>query len=283
MRQGMRNRVLVWVAVAFVLVVSLGFIAYRSYARSGGTLTLATTTSTQDSGLLDVLIPAFEKASGIKVKVLALGTGQSIEVARRGDADVVLVHARKLEDQFVADGQGIDRHDVMYNDFVIVGPAADPAKIKGMKDAAGAFAKVAQAKAPFISRGDKSGTNVKENDVWAVAQIKPAGSWYLSAGAGMDEALRLANEKGAYTLSDRATYLALRDRLRLEVLVEGDKVLYNPYGVIAVNPEAHPNVNHRGAEAFIRFITGPAGRKIIGDFGRDRFGQPLFVAWPQGQ
>jgi len=281
--RGMRNHVWVWVAVGLVVVAAVGFISYQSYARPGKNLTLATTTSTQDSGLLDVLIPAFEKASGIKVKVVAVGTGQSIEIARRGDADVVLVHARKLEDQFVADGQGINRRDVMYNDFVVVGPPGDPAGIKGMKDAAAAFAKIAQAKASFVSRGDKSGTNVKENEVWAAAQVKPAGSWYLSAGAGMDEALRLASEKGAYTLSDRATYLATKDKYKLDIVVEGDKILYNPYGVIAVNPKVHPNVNYRGAMAFINFITGPEGRKIIGDFGRDRFGQPLFTPWPQGQ
>ncbi len=283
MGEGIRRRVWVWVAVAVVLVAALGFVTYQSYAKPGKNLTLATTTSAQDSGLLDVLIPAFEKASGIKVKIIAVGTGQSIELGRRGDADVVFVHARKLEDQFVADGQGINRRDVMYTDFIIVGPAADPAKIKGMKDPAAAFAQVAAAKANFVSRGDKSGTNVKELDIWALAKVKPAGTWYLNAGAGMDEALRLAAEKGAYTLVDRATYLFTRDKYKLDIMVEGDKFLFNPYGVIDVNPKVHPNVNYRGAEAFARFITGPEGRKIIGDYGRERFGIPLFFPWPQGQ
>ncbi|MHB8757728.1 MAG: ABC transporter substrate-binding protein, partial [Bacillota bacterium] len=201
MGEGIRRKVWVWGAIAVVLVAALGFIAFRSHAKPEKNLTLATTTSTQDSGLLDVLIPAFEKASGITVKIIAVGTGQSIELGRRGDADVVLVHARRLEDKFVADGQGINRRDVMYTDFVVVGPASDPAKIKGMKDPAAAFAQIATAKAPFISRGDNSGTNVKELDIWGLAKVKPAGTWYLNAGAGMDEALRLAAEKGGYTLT----------------------------------------------------------------------------------
>jgi tungstate transport system substrate-binding protein len=284
-RSKSRTRAIAIAVVAVVLVASLVFIGYRSYAKPGSTLTLATTTSTQDSGLLEVLIPAFEKAGGIKVKVLAQGSGQAMETGRKGDADVLLVHSRKAEDQFVVDGQGIDRKDVMYNDFVIVGPAADPAGIKGSAKAADAMAKLAAAgaaaKATFISRGDNSGTHVKEKDLWTAAGVKPAGTWYLSAGAGMADVLRMAGEKAAYTLTDRATYLNLKDKLNLPILVEGDKALYNPYGVIAVNPKAHPNVNYKGATAFIKYITGPAGRKIISEYGRDKFGSPLFFLYPE--
>lgn len=269
--------------VIVVLLASVGFIAVRSYAKPGGTLNLATTTSTQDSGLLDVLIPAFEKATGMTVKTLALGTGQAIATGRKGDADVLLVHARALEDQFIADGQGIDRKDVMYNDFVIVGPSADPAGIKGSK-AVDALTKISTSQATFISRGDKSGTNVKELEIWAKAGIKPAGSWYMSAGAGMGDVLRMASEKTAYTITDRATYLNLKGTLKdLPILVEGDEILYNPYGVIAVNPKAHPNVNYKGATAFIKFITGPQGKKIIAEYGKDKFGSPLFFLFSESK
>lgn len=241
------------------------------------TLTLATTTSTYDSGLLDALLPPFERAQGVKVKVVAVGTGQALSLGQRGDADVVLVHARAQEDEFVAQGYGIDRRDVMYNDFVIVGPESDPAGIKGLKSAAVAFARIAQSKAPFISRGDDSGTHSKEKAIWARAGLSPSsGGWYLSVGQGMGQTLTLAGEKGAYTLSDRGTYLAYRGKLNLRVLVEGDEILFNPYGVMAVNPSRHPRVKYDLALRFLDYIISPEAQKIIAEFGKEKYGQPLF-------
>jgi tungstate transport system substrate-binding protein len=245
-------------------------------------LTLATTTSTYDSGLLNVLLPPFEKANHVKVKVVAVGTGQALALGRRGDADVVLVHARAQEDKFVAQGHGIDRRDVMYNDFVIVGPPSDPAGIKGMKSAAAAFARIAQAKATFVSRGDDSGTHSKEKAIWAKAGLSPSsGAWYLSVGQGMGQTLTLAGEKGAYTLSDRGTYLAYQGKLNLTILVEGDEMLFNPYGVMAVNPSRHPQIKYDLALKFIDYITSPEARRIIAEFGKEKYGQPLFFPLDQ--
>lgn len=243
-------------------------------------ITLATTTSTQDTGLLDALVPVFRKQTGIEVKVIAVGTGQALALARRGDADVVLVHSRKAEDQFVADGFGVNRHEVMYNDFVLVGPASDSARVKGERSAAQALAKIAQAKATFVSRGDDSGTHQEEQELWQTAKLKPGGDWYLSAGSGMAETLRLADEKNGYTLSDRSTFLSQRKRLRLVVLVEGDKALLNPYGVMAVNPQKLPHVNHGAALKFVSFLRSPETQKLISEFGKDRYGQPLFSVYP---
>ena len=247
-------------------------------------LTLATTTSTQDSGLLDVLIPLFEKQFNAKVKVVAVGTGQAIKLGTDGNADVVLVHARAQEDAFVAAGDGINRRDVMYNDFIIVGPTSDPAKIASTKLAPDAFKLIANTQAPFASRGDNSGTNTKELDIWKAAGITPKGAWYLSVGQGMGETLTFANEKGAYTLSDRATWLAQKSKLpSLAILVGGnrieentDKSLLNPYGVIPVNPAKHPNVNNKLAEQFAAWITSLDTQKFIAQFGMDKFGQSLF-------
>ncbi len=241
-------------------------------------LILATTTSTQDSGLLDYLLPDFEKEFNTKVDVIAVGTGQSLQLGKDGNADVVLVHARSQEDAFMADGHGTRREDVMYNDFVIVGPASDPAGIKGMTSAVEAFKKIAAKKSIFISRGDKSGTNTKELAIWKSAEITPEGDWYVSAGQGMGEVLTMAAEQEAYTLSDRATYLARTKKgLALEVLVEKDKSLLNPYGVIAVNPNKGPQINTDLATKFIDWIISLPVQEKIGQFGKEEFGQSLFV------
>ncbi len=247
-------------------------------AQPPGRLVLATTTSTEDSGLLDYILPDFEAKYNAGVEVIAVGTGQAMELGKNGDADVLLVHARAQEDAFVADGYGVNRKDVMYNDFIIVGPANDPAGIKGMKDAAAAFAKLAQTGSRFISRGDNSGTHTKEKAVWKAANVEPKGDWYVSAGQGMGSVLTMANEQLAYTLSDRATYLArTKEGIDLVILVEGDPALFNPYGVITVNPKLHPNVNYDLAMKFTEWITSAETQKLIGSFGVKEFGQPLFI------
>src|SRR5450830_1400091 len=240
---------------------------------------LATTTSTFDSGLLTFLIPMFEKSNHVKVKIISVGTGQAITTGRKGDADVLLVHARAQEDLFMADGFGLFRKDVMYNDFIIVGPASDPAKIKDMTDATAAFKKLAASGSIFISRGDKSGTNTKELDIWKAAGITPAGkSWYLSAGQGMGEVLMMTDQKQAYTLTDRATYLAYQNggKINLPILVQGSQGLLNPYGLIPVNPAKYPTVKVDLAVRFADFMTGLPGQELIKSFGVERYGQTLF-------
>ncbi|NGQ95875.1 extracellular solute-binding protein [Brevibacillus sp. SYP-B805] len=232
---------------------------------------LATTTSTQDSGLLDAILPVFEKESGIKVKVVAVGTGQAIKMGEDGDADVLLVHSRKDEDAFVAKGLGVNAYDVMYNQFYLVGPAADPAGVKTAKTAAEAFERIAKAKALFISRGDDSGTDKKEKSIWKEAQITPSGDWYLSSGQGMGATLQIADEKQAYTLTDEATFLSRK--LGLVVLMQGEKSLLNPYGVIQVaSTKKQEEVGQ-----FIAFLTGPEGQRLIGEYGKDKYGKGLFV------
>lgn len=241
------------------------------------TLILATTTSTQDTGLLDFLIPKFEKRYNIKVKTIAVGTGEALAMGQRGDADVLMVHSRKAEDQFVADGFGVNRRDLMYNDFVIIGPESDPAGIKESTDPSAAFKKITQSQTTFVSRGDTSGTHKKEQSIWDKAGIKPSGGWYVSAGQGMGETARITNEKQGYTLIDRGTYLALKKSLKLVILVENAKDLLNPYGVIAVNPAKFPKVHYVEAMLFIGWITSPDVQKMIGEFGKDRYGQAMFV------
>lgn len=240
-------------------------------------LKLATTTSTQDSGLLDAILPDFENENNYKVKVIAVGSGQAMEMGSKGDADVLLVHSRAAEDKFIEDGFGVDRKDVMHNDFVIIGPETDPAKIKGMTDSTKAMAAIANAKATFLSRGDDSGTHKKELSVWKKAGIEPQGDWYKSVGKGMGDTFRMADEMKAYTLIDRATYLNLKDKYNLAILVEKDAPLLNPYGVIAVNPEKFSNVDYDGATAFINWITSEKVQKMIGEYGQDKFGQALFI------
>jgi tungstate transport system substrate-binding protein len=237
---------------------------------------LATTTSTQDSGLLDVLIPIFEQKTGYRVKTVAVGTGQALAMGERGEADVLLVHAPAAEKKVVESGAAINRRLVMHNDFIIVGPEKDPAKIKGSATTADAFKKIAQAKALFVSRGDDSGTNKKELELWKAAQIEPKGSWYQESGTGMGQTLNIASEKGGYTLTDRATYLALKKNLALTILLEGDKSLLNVYHVMQVNPDKFPKVNAAGGKAFADFMVDAETQKVIGDFGKDKFGQSLF-------
>ena len=227
---------------------------------------LSTTTSTENSGLLKQLLPAFEARTGYKVQVIAVGTGKALELARNGDVDVTLVHARKLEDRFVDEGWGIERHDVMYNDFIVVGPKEDPAKLRGSKDVIAAFRRIASTGVRFISRGDNSGTDVMEKGYWQQAGTKPAGPNYVSAGLGMGEVLNMAAEMKAYTLTDRATYGAYQARTGLAIIVEGDKRMFNPYGIIAVNPAKHPGVNTKGAQQLIDWITSPEGQGRIAAF-----------------
>ncbi len=251
-------------------------VLFSPAAAAEETLILATTTSTQDSGLLDVLLPAFTAQSGIQVKTIAVGSGEAIAMGRRGDADVLLVHSKAAEDAFMTDGFGSLRLDVMHNDFVVGGPAADPAKVKGT-EAIEAFKKIAAAGAPFASRGDQSGTHKKELDLWKKSGVEPAGkAWYLSTGQGMGETARIASEKQAYTLIDRGTYLALKSTLALQVLSEGGKDLLNSYRVIVVNPEKHPAVHVAAARRFAEWLVSPETQKRIGEFGREKYGQPLF-------
>jgi tungstate transport system substrate-binding protein len=241
-------------------------------------LILATTTSTQDSGLLDAILPEFEKETGIKVEVIAVGTGQALKLGEDGNADVLLVHARSKEDEFMAAAHGVRREDVMYNDFVIVGPAADPAGIAGSATAAEALSKIAGAASKFISRGDDSGTHSKEKSLWKAAGIEPAGDWYVSAGQGMGAVLTMANEQQSYTLSDRATYLArTKEGTDLVILVEGDPALFNPYGVIAVNPAKNDKIRNDLASRLIDWLISVPTQEKIAEFGKADFGQSLFI------
>ena len=241
-------------------------------------LILATTTSLQDSGLLDVLVPAFEKASGYTVKTVAVGTGQALTMGQQGNADVLFVHAPTQEQAFMDAGWGVDRRLVAHNYFWIVGPASDPAGISGMTSAVDAFTKIAASGATFVSRGDNSGTNTKELALWKSAGITPKGSWYLQSGQGMGATLQIASEKTAYTLTDTATFLSSQANLALEALVKSDSSLINIYSVIAVNPAKWPKVNAAGAKAFEDYVTGSAGQQIIAAFGIDTFGIALFHA-----
>lgn len=232
-------------------------------------LKLATTTSTANSGLLKYLHPVFEKRHSAAVDVITVGTGQALRLGQNGDVDVVLVHARAAEDKFVADGHGVNRRDVMYNDYIVAGPKRDPAGVRGMKDAVAALKKVAEKKALWFSRGDDSGTHKMELQLWKAAGLgKPAGEWYRALGQGMGNTLIAADEKGAYTLADRGTYIALtaKKKIALEITIEGDKKLFNPYGVIAVNPKKHPHVKHDLAVKYIGFLVSPEGQKLIGGF-----------------
>ena len=235
---------------------------------------LSTTTSTENSGLLKYLLPAFEAKTNTKVNVISVGTGKALEMARNGDVDVTLVHARPSEDKFVAEGHGVNRRDVMYNDFIIVGPTSDPAGIKGSRDVLKALKKITDSKARFISRGDNSGTDQMEKTYWKELGAKPEGSAYVSAGLGMGEVLNMAAEMQAYTLTDRATYGAYRAKTGLAVEVEGDPKMFNPYGIIAVNPARHKSVNYKGAMQLIDWITSDEGQKKIAGYRVD--GQQLF-------
>ena len=247
-------------------------------AKKERSMVLATTTSTQDSGLLDYLLPLFQKDTGIKVKVLAKGTGEALEVAKRGDADGLLVHAKAQELQFVKDGYGTERLEVMYNDFIIVGPKDDPAKLKEKtpKDAIESFKLISSSKATFISRGDKSGTNTKELAIWKSAGIKPTGSWYVSAGKGMGAVLQMADEKKAYTLTDRATYLSMKDKLDLKIVTEKGSGFLNQYAFIRLNPDKN-KIKTQEANELIDWMMSTKGQKLIGEFGKAKYGISLFI------
>jgi tungstate transport system substrate-binding protein len=241
------------------------------------TIILATTTSTQDSGLLDVLLPIFEKKTGYFVKTIAVGSGQAMAMGQKGEADVLLVHSPDAEKKFMAEGYGMNRRLVMHNDFIVVGPAEDPAKIKGAKSSQDAFKKIASAQALFVSRGDNSGTDAKEKAIWKAAGIKPDGEkWYQQTGLGMGQTLNVAAEKKGNTLADRGTYLSMKKNLNLDILVEGDAILLNIYHVIEVNPAKWPKVNTAGAKAFSDFMVSRETQDMIKTFGVEKFGSPLF-------
>jgi tungstate transport system substrate-binding protein len=266
--------------LCFLLLLSLGLLflplAHGAEVVSHNVI-LSTTTSTQDSGLLDVLIPLFEKQTGYSVKTVSVGTGQALALAAKGDADVALVHAPSLEKKYMAKGKLLNRRLVMYNDFVIIGPKEDPAKIKSAKTALEALKLIEQSKSPFVSRGDNSGTHNLEKSLWKEAGIQPKGDWYIEAGQGMAATLGIANERNAYTITDRGTCLALRKRVTLLILVEGDRLLLNVYSVMEVNPANGPRVNTVGGKAFADFMVAPQTQSVIKGFGVEKFGQSLFV------
>jgi tungstate transport system substrate-binding protein len=266
------RRIAFWLVLILPFVLGVGSIQAQQKA-----IILSTTTSTQDSGLLDKLIPIFEKKTGYFVKTIAVGSGQAMAMGQKGEADVLLVHSPAAEKKFVAEGFGINRRIIMHNDFVVVGPSGDPAKIKGMKSASESFKKIASAGALFLSRGDNSGTHAKEKTVWKAAGINPEGEkWYQQTGLGMGRTLNVASEKNGYTLADRGTYLALKKNLALDILVEGDAILLNVYHVIEVNPAKWPKVNAPGAKAFADFMVSKETQDIIKTFGVDKYGSPLF-------
>lgn len=260
-------RIVTLVAAVTMALATLAFAEER--------LKMSTTTSTENSGLLKVLLPPFEEQNNCKVDVIAVGTGKALKIGEAGDVDVVFVHARTLEDKFVANGFGVNRKDVMYNDFVIIGPADDPAQVKGAKTTAEALAKIAAGQATFVSRGDESGTHQKEREIWKAAGVQPTGSWYIEAGQGMGEVIIMATQKRGYTLADRGTYNAFKKaKTDLKIIFEGEKGLFNPYGVIAVNPARHPHVKYDLAMKFIAYVTSSAGQKIINEYKVD--GEPIF-------
>jgi tungstate transport system substrate-binding protein len=266
------TKIILWALVSlFILIGSSTVLAQTK------TIILSTTTSTQDSGLLDVLIPIFEKNTGYFVKTIAVGSGQAMAMGQKGEADVLLVHSPAAEKKFLAEGYGVNRRIIMHNDYVVIGPPTDSAKIKGIKLASEAFKKIATANALFMSRGDNSGTHAKEKAIWNAAGVKPEGEkWYQQTGLGMGQTLNVAAEKKGYTLADRGTYLALKKNLGLDILAEGDAILLNVYHVIEVNPAKWPKVNAAGAKAFADFMVSKETQEIIKTFGVDKYGSPLF-------
>jgi tungstate transport system substrate-binding protein len=260
-----------------VILITVFVLTACSKSPENPNLILATTTSTQDSGLLDELIPDFQEKAGYTVKTVAVGSGEAMKMGQECNADVLLVHSPSAEKDFMANNYGSDRRLVMHNDFIIVGPAEDPAGIKGSATAAEAFTKIADSQSTFISRGDDSGTHSKEKGIWKTANITPEGDWYLESGQGMGATLTIASEQGAYTLTDRATYLANKDNYQLENLVEGDASLLNVYHVIVVNPANCSSVNNTGAIAFADYIVSSGTQDLIGSFGTEKYGQPLFT------
>lgn len=268
------RRIILFLPLVLLLMVSIpmGALAEKE-------IICASTTSTENSGLFNYILPMFEKKTGIKVKVVARGTGAAIEIGKRGDADMVFVHAKEQELKAVEEGYFVDRQDVMYNDFVIIGPDNDPAKIKGIKSASDTFRKIAESGHAFVSRGDNSGTHTKELVIWEKTGIDPKGQkWYLQVGQGMEKTQRIANEKGAYTLTDRGTWLATREKDKLEMIIvfEGDPILFNQYGVMAVNPAKHEHVRYKESMEFINWLISKEGQKAIALF-KDKYGNRLFI------
>lgn len=257
-----------------LLLVAAAAMALCGSASAQQIIKLSTTTSTENSGLLAYLLPLFEAKANAKVQVISVGTGKALELAKNGDVDVTLVHARSAEDKFVAEGWGVDRRDVMYNDFIVVGPASDPSALKGSRDVIESFRKIAATGAKFVSRGDNSGTDIMEKGYWKQSGTHPSPARYISAGLGMGEVLNMAAELQGYTLTDRATYGAYQAKTGLAVLVEGDPKMFNPYGIIAVNPAKHPGINYQGAKQLIEWITSPEGQAKIAAF--KPAGQQLF-------
>jgi len=267
-------RIWMWSVPALIAVLA-GPVRAQEPAAPPRTMTLATTTSVENSGLLDALLPGFEQGSGIAVKVVAVGTGAALRIAREGNADLVFVHDPKSEEAFVSEGFGLERIPVMFNYFWIAGPAADPAGIKGASPEA-AFRKIAEARTPFVSRGDKSGTHEKEKSLWAAAGIAPAEEWYLESGQGMIETLRIASQKGAYTLTDNATFLFHRRDLDLAPLIIGSDLLLNPYSLIPLNPAKNPGLKKEEAAALVSFFASAAARETIAAYGKEKAGEALF-------
>jgi tungstate transport system substrate-binding protein len=261
-----------------LLLIIVSALSWAAPAQAqSNTVILSTTTSTQDSGLLDVLVPIFEKKTGLTVKTISVGTGQALALAARGEADVALVHAPSVERKYVEEGKMRNRRLVMYNDFVIIGPEDDPAKIKGMTKAVDTLKRIAEAQSRFVSRGDKSGTHVLELGLWKQAGVEPNGAWYIESGQGMGQTLGIANDRRAYTITDRGTWLAFQKRVSLPILVEKDKPLLNIYSVMEINPANGSRVNTTGGKAFADFMVAPETQAVIKTFGVDKFGQPLFV------
>ena len=261
-----------WLLLVGLLVAPTGAALAQS-----SVVIVSTTTSTQDSGLLDVLVPLFEKQTGLSVKTISVGTGQALALAARGEADVTLAHAPSVEKKYVEEGKMSNRRLVMYNDFVIIGPAEDPAKIRGLPKAVDALTRIAESQSRFVSRGDKSGTHVLEQALWKQAGLEPKGGWYIESGQGMGQTLGIANDRRAYTLTDRGTYLAFVKRVDLPILVEKDRPLLNIYSVMEVNPANGPRVNTAGGKAFAEFMLAPETQAVIRTFGVDKYGQPMFV------
>ena len=270
---------LMWLRVCSIISIAILFGGCSS--TPSRVITLATTTSTQDTGLLDHLIPLFREKSGIEVKVVAVGTGQALEIGRRGDADVILTHDPVGEAQFVADGFGTSRTEVMSNDFVLIGPVEDRAGAAKATSGSDGFKRVAEIKAVFVSRGDESGTHKKEKATWKAAGIVPSGDWYVQAGQVMGAVMRMADEKNGYALSDRGTYLSHRDRLHIKMLYSGDPTWINQYAVTPTNPNRHPHVKHNLAKQFAEFLLSEEAQQLIANFGRAKVGEPLFRANPR--
>ena len=272
-----RGKVFPWTAWLVVSLALMGAgLVLPAPVAAGQAMILSTTTSTQDSGLLDVLVPMFEKKTGYTVKTISVGTGQALALGAKGEADVCLVHAPDSEKKYVADGLLLNRRLVMHNDFIIVGPAEDPAKIKGLASAVDALKRIAEAKVAFVSRGDNSGTHQLEKKLWSEAKIQPSGSWYLQAGQGMGATLTIASEKRAYAVTDRGTFLAFQKRVQLVNLVEKDRILLNIYSVLEPNAAKFPRVNAVGGKAFADFMVSKEVQEVIKTFGVDKYGEPLF-------